>query len=196
MPTMRSSRCDLGKSSSLTSKSGQPPSSCRLATASASLCAERITSMRERAADVSRTSKMSLKAAGPSCTTTHATGHPRSSEVKRRCTSVPSECRTFSSRSFPHEPDAANEGRGSGVEGKIPRPLDTHLSTLFDSFWLIFGAVPAVGRDVKHDAVGVAELVLGIDRGMAAGSRMVRAAVRLDRLLHRLDIFHPDAEVM
>ena len=56
------------------------------------------------------------------------------------------------------------------------------------------GAVPAVGRDIEYDAVGVAELMFGIGRRVAGRSRVVLAAMRFDRLLHRIDVVHSNAE--
>jgi len=53
-----------------------------------------------------------------------------------------------------------------------------------------------VGRDIEYDAAGVAELVFGIGGSVAGRRRMALAAMRLDRLLHRIDVVHPDAEMM
>src|SRR5262245_59415776 len=59
-----------------------------------------------------------------------------------------------------------------------------------------FGAVPAVSRNVEHDAVWIAELVLGTGRGDAGRPRVVLTALGLNPLLRGVDVVHPDAEVV
>src|SRR5262245_4840972 len=59
-----------------------------------------------------------------------------------------------------------------------------------------FGAVPAVSRNVEHDAVWIAELVLGTGRSDAGWPRMVFTALSLNPLLRCVDIVYPDAEVV
>ena len=51
-------------------------------------------------------------------------------------------------------------------------------------------------RDVEDDAIGIAELVLGILGDVRRGAGMILAAVGFNRLLHRIYIIHPNAEVM
>jgi len=53
-----------------------------------------------------------------------------------------------------------------------------------------------VGRDIEYNAVGVAELMFGIGRHVAGRPRVVLAAMGFDRLLHPIDVVHPDAEMM
>ena len=53
-----------------------------------------------------------------------------------------------------------------------------------------------MSRDVEYDAVWIAELVLGIGGTVAGRPGVVLAAMRLDRLLHRIDVLYPDAEVV
>src|SRR5215468_3487192 len=59
-----------------------------------------------------------------------------------------------------------------------------------------FGAVPAVSRNVEHDAVWIAELVLCTGRGDAGWPRMIFTALGLNPLLRCVDVIHPDAEVV
>jgi len=74
----------------------------------------------------------------------------------------------------------------------IPLPLLKNVNTVSS----LFRAVPAVGRNVEHDAIRIAELVLGIFRHMRGRAQMTLAAVHFNRLLHRIDVVDPDAEMV
>src|SRR5262245_53078811 len=122
---------------------------------------------------------MSSKVVDRSCMMIRATGRRRFSRAKRPCTLVPTALHIFSSRSFPHERDGA----------KRHSSLDTRSK-------LVLGAVPAMSRNVEHDAVWVAELVLGTGWGDAGRPRMVLTALGLNPLRRCVDVVHPDAEVV
>src|SRR5262245_17079042 len=136
---------------------------------------------------------MSSKVVDRSCMMIRATGRRRFSRAKRPCTLVPTALRIFFSRSFPEERDEAKRGSRVGCRGEDPSSRHSSLDTLPK---LVLGAVPAVSRNVEHDAVWVAELVLGTGRGDAGRQRVVLTALGLNPLLRCVDIVHPDAEVV
>ena len=53
-----------------------------------------------------------------------------------------------------------------------------------------------MGRDVENNTVRVAELVLGIGRGVAGWPWVILAAMGFDRSLHCLNVVYPDAEMV
>src|SRR6266566_8218826 len=77
--------------------------------------------------------------------------------------------------------------------GALPRPSCCRPSETAQSS---LRAVPAVGRNVEHDAIRISKLVFGILRHVRRGAGMGLAAVRFDRPCHRLDVVDPDTEVM
>src|SRR5262245_51210583 len=191
---MENSRSHPEKSLSLMSRSGRHPSWCPRATGLVSPCAERITHIRGRAAGVSQTSRTNSKVVGRSSTTISATGRRRFSRAKQPCTLVPTALRVFFCRSFPHGRDGAKRGSRVGCREEDPSSLT--LVTRHSLPKLVLGAVPAVSRNVEHDAVWVAELVLGTGRGDAGRPRVALTALGLNPLLRCVDIVHPDAEVV